>query len=161
MTYTQSLTNVTWMCRRHMPDVMAIENRCFEFPWFEDDFVRVLRTNNCIGMVAEYEQKIAGYMVYELHRTKIHVLNFAVDLHYQRQGIGTQLVKKLVSKLSTHRRSRIVLEVRESNLTAQLFFRECVFKAVSVLRNFYADSPEDAYLMQYRYRPTEQKKIAK
>jgi [ribosomal protein S18]-alanine N-acetyltransferase len=46
-----------------------------------------------------------------------------------------------------------VLEVRETNLAAQLFFRENDFRAVSVLRSFYADTPEDAYLMQYRYRP--------
>jgi len=26
---------------------------------------------------------------------------------------------------------------------------------VSVLRNFYEDTPEDAYLMHYRYRPAD------
>ena len=29
------------------------------------------------------------------------------------------------------------------------------FRAVSVLRDFYDDTTEDAYLMQYRYRPLE------
>jgi ribosomal-protein-alanine N-acetyltransferase len=46
-----------------------------------------------------------------------------------------------------------VLEVRETNLAAQLFFRESGFRAVSLLRDFYEDTTEDAYLMQYRYRP--------
>ena len=44
----------------------------------------------------------------------------------------------------------ILLEVRETNLSAQLFFRNSGFKAVSVLREFYDDTPEDAYVMQYR-----------
>jgi ribosomal-protein-alanine N-acetyltransferase len=48
-----------------------------------------------------------------------------------------------------------LLEVRETNLAAQLFFRSAGFRAVSVLRAFYEDSPEDAYLMQYRYRANE------
>ena len=48
-----------------------------------------------------------------------------------------------------------MLEVRETNLAAQLFFRGQGFRAVSVLREFYDDTPEDAYLMQYRYRPAE------
>ena len=32
-----------------------------------------------------------------------------------------------------------------------MFFRSNGFRAVSVLRNFYDDTPEDAYLMQYRF----------
>jgi ribosomal-protein-alanine N-acetyltransferase len=42
-----------------------------------------------------------------------------------------------------------VLEVRETNLPAQLFFRSLGFRATSVLKDFYRDSTEDAYLMQY------------
>ncbi|HEV3083032.1 MAG TPA: ribosomal-protein-alanine N-acetyltransferase RimI, partial [Gemmataceae bacterium] len=41
------------------------------------------------------------------------------------------------------------LEVRESNLPAQLFFKSQGFKAVRVLRRYYEDSGEDAYLLQY------------
>ena len=61
------------------------------------------------------------------------------------------MVEKLKSKLSHQRRNRIVLEVRETNLEAQLFFKKQDFLALSVLRNFYDDTVEDAYLMQHRY----------
>ena len=61
------------------------------------------------------------------------------------------MVAKLISKLSSHRRTRITLEVRETNLAAQLFFRTQGFRAVRVLRAFYEDSGEDAFLMQYRF----------
>jgi ribosomal-protein-alanine N-acetyltransferase len=47
-----------------------------------------------------------------------------------------------------------MLEVRETNLAAQLFFKSMGFKAITVLHEFYEDTPEDAYLMQFRYRPT-------
>ena len=47
--------------------------------------------------------------------------------------------------------TRITLEVRETNLPAQLFFKSAGFRAVTVLRAYYEDSPEDAYLMQYRH----------
>jgi ribosomal-protein-alanine N-acetyltransferase len=145
--------HIRWMIRRDMPEVLAIEQQCFEYPWLEEDFIHALRQRNCIGMVAEHDDRVVGFMIYELLKTRIHVLNFAVCRRYQRQGIGSQMVAKLVAKLSTQRRSRIMLEVRETNLPAQLFFRASGFRAVSVLRSFYADTPEDAYLMQYRYRP--------
>ena len=145
--------HIRWMIRRDMPEVLAIEKECFEFPWLEEDFINCLRQRNCIGMIAEHDDRVVGFMIYELHKTRIHVLNFVVAKDYQRQGVGSQMIAKLTGKLSNQRRSRIVLEVRETNLSAQLFFRENGFRAVSVLRSYYADTPEDAYIMQYRYRP--------
>ena len=145
--------HIRWLIRRDMPEVMQIENECFEFPWLEDDFIRALRQRNCIGMVAEHEDQIAGFMIYELHKSRIHVLNFAVSCGFRRNKVGSQMIARLVSKFSAQRRTRILLEVRETNLNAQLFFRANGFKAISVLRNFYADTPEDAYLMQLRYQP--------
>jgi len=143
--------HIRWMIRRDMPDVLGIEQECFEFPWYEEDFVRCLRQRNCIGMVAEASERVVGFMVYELHKHRLHVLNFAVSQAFRRRAIASQMTRKLISKLSNDRRSRIMLEVRETNLPAQLFFKAVGFRAVSVLRKFYEDTPEDAYLMQYRY----------
>ncbi len=148
--------HIRWMIRRDMPEVLATEVESFEFPWLEEDFIRCLRQRNCIGMVAEHEDRVVGFMIYELHKSRIHVLNFAVADAYRRSGVGSQMIAKLIAKLSSQRRSRIILEVRETNLDAQLFFRENGFRAVSVLHCYYADTPEDAYLMQYRYRPERQ-----
>jgi [ribosomal protein S18]-alanine N-acetyltransferase len=144
--------HIRWMIRRDMSEVLQIEKGSFEFPWLDEDFIRCLRQRNCIGMVAEHEDRVVGFMIYELHKNRIRVLNFAVADQYQRRGVGSQMVAKLIAKLSTQRRSRILLEVRETNLAAQLFFRENGFRAVSVLHNYYDDTPEDAYLMQFRYR---------
>jgi len=147
--------HIRWMIRRDMAEVLGIEAESFEFPWMEEDFCRCLKQRNCIGMVAEYDERVVGFMIYELNKTRIHVLNFAVAASMRRQGVGAQMMAKLISKLSAQRRSRMMLEVRETNLTAQLFFREMRFRAISVLRNFYPDAAEDAYLMQYRYLPEE------
>ncbi len=151
---TQTPVHIRWMIRRDMPEVLAIEEAAFEFPWSEDDFVRCLRQRNCIGMVAEHHERVVGFMIYELHKNRLHIMNFAVGDQVRRRGIGTQMVRKLVGKLSPQRRSRILLEIRETNLGAQLFFRDLGFRAISLLRDFYEDTTEDAYLMQYRYVPT-------
>lgn len=150
-----SRVHIRWMIRRDMPEVLDIESEGFEFPWSEEDFIRCLRQRNCIGMVAEQDERVVGFMIYELLKTRLHLINFAVASSHRRRGIGSQMLGKLLGKLSNQRRSRIVLEVRETNLPAQLFFRSAGFRAVSVLRDFYVDTTEDAYLMQYRYRPSE------
>jgi [ribosomal protein S18]-alanine N-acetyltransferase len=141
--------HVRWMIRRDMPEVIAIEHEAFEFPWSEEDFTRCLRQRNCIGMVAELADSVVAFMIYELHRSRLHMLNFAVMRSHRRLGIGTQMMEKLVAKLTPDRRGRIALEVRETNLPAQLFFRSLGFRATSVLKDFYRDSTEDAYMMQY------------
>lgn len=148
-----SRLHIRWMFKRDMPQVLEIEAESFEFPWSEDDFHRCLRQRNCIGMVADRAGEIVGYMIYELHKNRLHVLNFAVAARCRRQGIGRQMAERLIAKLAPERRTRIVLEVRETNLTAQLFFRALGFRAISVLRGHYEDTPEDAYVMQYRYQP--------
>jgi ribosomal-protein-alanine N-acetyltransferase len=141
--------HIRWMIRRDMPEVLQIERESFEFPWFEEEFIRCLRQRNCIGMVAEHAERVVGFMIYELHKTRLHILNFAVAGDVRRRGVGRQMIEKLISKLSSQRRTRITLEVRETNLAAQVFFRAHGFRATSVLHDFYDDSPEDAYLMQY------------
>jgi len=147
----QVRVHIRWMIRRDMPEVLQTEQDSFEHSWTEEDFLRCLRQRNCIGMVAEQGEKVVGFMIYELHKAKLHILNFAVNPACRRVGVGRQMIAKLISKLSSHRRTRITLEVRETNLAAQLFFKAMAFRAVRVLRNYYEDSGEDAFLMQYQF----------
>ena len=143
--------HIRWMIRRDMPEVLDIEQASFEFPWQEEDFLRCLRQRNCIGMVAEYDERVVGFMVYELHKDHLHVLNFAVHSDLRCQGVGRQMAEKLFGKLSHDRRNRVSLEIRETNLSAQLFFQNLGFVATDVLRDHYDDTTEDAYLMVFRH----------
>jgi len=145
---------IRWLIRRDMPEVLAIERASFEQPWTEEGFLGHLRQRNCIGMVAEHNQQIVGFMIYELHKARLQLLNFAASVDFRRLGVGLQMVAKLIDKLSQQRRQEILLEVRESNLEAQLFFKAQDFRAVRVLRTHYDDTTEDAYVMRYRLYET-------
>jgi len=148
---TERRVHIRWMIRADMPQVTAMENECFEFPWSEDDFIRCLRQRNCIGMVITHNEEIAGYMIYELHKGSLEVLNFAVHPARQRYGFGGLMIQKLDSKLSAQRRSKIICHVRDSNLDAQMFFASQGFKAVMVLKDHYEDTLDDAYQFEYCY----------
>lgn len=141
---------IRWMIRKDLPTVLNIEERCFEYPWGENDFIAALRQRTIIGMVAERGDQVVGFMIYELHKTRLHLLSMAVDPDYSRRGIGRTMIEKLVSKLTYQGRNRLVLEVRESNLPAQLFFKSMGFQAVGILNHFYDDCDEDAYQFQLR-----------
>ncbi len=140
---------IRWMIRKDMQQVLAIEFNSFAFPWSEEDFFACLTQKNCIGMVAERNDRVLGFMIYELMKTKLHVLNFAVASWHRRLDVGTFLLKKLKAKLSQQRREEIVLEVKESNLAAQLFFRSQGLSATGILREHYEDTNEDAYSFRW------------
>jgi ribosomal-protein-alanine N-acetyltransferase len=140
---------INWMMRRHMPEVLAIEESEFENPWTEEDFIRVLKNRNSIGVVAEHREKIVGYAVYELLKDRVNVLNFAVHEDVQRRRVGTQMIQYLKRKLTSSTRSRLAFTVRDSNTPAHLFLRASGFRAVNVLRGFYTDMGDDAYLFHW------------
>lgn len=141
--------HIRWMIQKDRREVLEIENACFEFPRTLNDLETVLRDPHVIGLVAELGDAVVGYVVYKLYQSRLYLMNLAVSPYYQRREIGRQLVEKLIGKLGD-KRQRITLEVRETNLAAQLLFQSCGFRAVNVLRSFYEDTPEDAYVMQYK-----------
>jgi ribosomal-protein-alanine N-acetyltransferase len=143
---------IRWLIRRDMGEVLSIERRSFQFPWSEEEFLCCLRQRNCIGVVIEENSQTKGFMIYELHKEKLRILSLAIDPEDRRCGLGVKMIVRLIDKLSEQRRHAIEAEVRESNLTAQLFFQSCGFRAVRVLRKHYDENREDAYLFRYRIK---------
>lgn len=101
-------------------------------------------------MVAENKCQVLGVFVYELHKRHLQLLRLAVSPWSQNVGIGSEIIDKLKSKLRDHLRTAICLEVRETDLLAQLFFKRHGFVATDVVRDFYEDTGESAYVMEYR-----------
>ena len=145
---------IRWMIRRDMPEVLRIENESFAECWTEEDFINALCCRNNIGMVIEVAECVVGFFIYEIARTQLTVLNFAIRPDCQRRGLGTAGINKLKSKLSKERRNKIVLQVRETNLAAQIFFRSQGFKATGLERSAYIDwyGDEDVYRFEYRFK---------
>ena len=144
---TMDQVYITWMIRRDMAAVLAIETESFDYPWTEQDFVGCLRKRNRIGMVARLGNGVVGFMIYELSAQRIDVLNFAVAADCRRRGVGRRMVAKLAAKLSLQRRRWVTVSVGEANLPAQLFFRACGFRATGILKGRYrsGEAETDAY----------------
>ena len=141
--------DIRWMIRRDLPEVLEIELHSFPEPWDENDFVSLLRKRNIICRVAEHDDRIAGFMMYELRKSSIYIINFAVHPDFRRRGVGRSMIGSAISRLCPQRRTRISLHVRETNLAAQLFFREVGLRATKICRSFENDG-EDAYRFEYR-----------
>lgn len=149
---------VRWMIKTDVVSVLAIEATAAH-PWNEEDLRTALRAQNCIGMIAEMQDRpgmpLAGFMVYELNKTNLEIINLAVAPELRRIGVGRTLVNKVKGKVGLRnedgavRRNSVRTVLRESNLDAQLFFRSQGFMATEFWRGYFEDSGEDGYLMEY------------
>lgn len=155
--------HVRWMIRTDLPQVLDIERGCFASPWTESDFITRLRMKSVIGMVATADyppgpygvpplERVVGYMVYEIHESRYHVINFAVCDTMRWKGVGSAMAEKLKGRLNGNRK-RILLEVSERNLAGQLFWKSQGFRCESIISDFYDDCDDAAYQFVYRSEP--------
>lgn len=144
--------HIRWMIRKDVPDVMAIERESFESPWTEQDLINCLRQRNCIGMVIESDGDVAGFMIYELHKSRLEILNFAVHPQHRNNGLGSKMLDKLFGKLG-ERRHTIGLQIVDSNLPAHLFFSRHGFMATEIVKQPYEFGYlADAYRFEFDSR---------
>ncbi len=112
--------HVRWAIRRDMPEILGISRATEMQPLTEASFLRMMRTLNVIGMVLESppsqemaDTPIYGYMVYELNETHLRVLEFGVHPDFRHRGFASKMMARLVAKLSSHRRTRILIEPQD------------------------------------------------
>lgn len=132
-----ALIYLRWMIVSDCEEVLAIESFNGDFQWNEEILKHHLRQPNVIGMVAEHGEKVVGFMVYALEKSSLTFLNFGVHPQWRRLGVGRQMIEKLVVKLSSHRRTKIVLNAHEANLTLQVFLRATGFRSEGICGEFY------------------------
>src|SRR5258708_35757209 len=95
------------MRRSDMPSVLPIETDSFDVNWTEEDFEAALRQPNWFARVAAHEEQVIGYMIYELQKRNLVVLNLAVNRVFRRRGIGARMIEKLIEVMSKQGRRAI------------------------------------------------------
>lgn len=147
---TQARCHVRWVVITDLPELCRIEGDNHPLPWNEADFRRALRQRDAVGHVAESVEtgQVVGFVIYQLHARHLEILNLAVAPDWRGKTVGTQLVKRCVDKLSSYRRTAILVDVRESNLDAQQFFKALGFRAEAVIPEHF--DWEDGYRMAFR-----------
>lgn len=138
--------HIRWMLRRDIPEVLSIENQSYQCPCTESELVEMIKQRRCVVFVAEVDDQVAGYMLYEFERHTLTLLKLGVRRDARRTGVGSKLINKLKEKLSVCRKERIVLEVSDRNLPAHLFFSHLGFRANAVITDSFGNA---SYAMEY------------
>ena len=138
---------IRWITRKDISKLVILDRRN-PHHWVYDEFVNNLKRRYCYGFLAEYQEKVVGFAIYEVDKKYIHVINFAVHPEFRRTGIGSQLLSVILDKLG-RKRKIIDFSVSERNLNFQLFLKSNDFKAVQILRKHFGQDDADAYVMSF------------
>lgn len=134
----RSSPHVRWMVKKDMPEVQEIEQLQSQEPVLEDQMIELLRDRRSIGMVAEICDQVCGYMIYRLTKGSLVLDCFGVHPSCERQGIGSAMIKKMISKIRVGgRRDRIQVRVPYWAFEFCRFLRANGFRIVGTSENFY------------------------
>lgn len=132
-----------------LPEVHAIERRCFTTPWSMDAFRHEITQKETILKVAVLKDKIIGYVCLRTILDVTHILNLAVLPEFRGQGIGSMLLRDALQELkqSGIKTNLVTLEVRESNIAAIRLYEKFGFKIIGRRSGYYQKPYEDAIIM--------------
>ena len=135
--------------RRHLADVMAIEDHAYPKPWPEKVFLTELdmaRRGERTYLAARFGTRVVGYggLMYALDDA--HVTNIAVASVRRRSGVGSRLLAELFWRAIDRGCTSMTLEVRVTNTGAQAMYRRFGFGPAGVRQRYY-ENTEDAIVM--------------
>lgn len=125
-------------------EIAKVEKECFVHPWSAG---QVLSTCNGVFFLAKDAEKTIGYagMYYVLDEA--YVTNIGVLPAYRKNGIGKQLLQKLLQYSAEHQMRFLSLEVRKSNFAAINLYEQFGFTVAGERKNYYTDPLENALIM--------------
>lgn len=136
-----------------MAAVMEIERHSFSMPWTEPEMRNCIRMHGIAALVATYNDTVVGFMVMEVDKREIVLLNLAVHEDWRYKRVGAQLIDYAKSMLN-NKIETIGLGTFAENLDAQLFFRQMGFKCIGTDRYEYQNSEWEVYVFEFS-RPAE------
>jgi len=145
LTYQTITTN-------NIEQLMFIENSCHSHPWSENTF------KSCIGgrYFSEYatddSNSIIGFYVGEHVAGEATLMDICVEPALQGKGYGKALLLQFLQQVKALAATEVFLEVRASNIAAQMLYMNHGFIEISRRTGYYPSAKgfgyEDAIVMR-------------
>jgi len=122
--------------------------------WSIDSYYRLLNDDGFTSsFVAEAEEetggiRIIGFVIFHVISGAAEIYNIAVEADHARTGIGKQLMTTVIEESRQRNATKVVLEVRKSNVSAIRFYDSFNFRITGERKNYYSSPVEDAFVME-------------
>ena len=134
--------------RRDLRKLLPIESAVFPEPWSPAVFNSELAMRKGRLYRAAWDgEEMAGYIGFLIVDDEAHMTTIATAPAYQRSGVAITMIVDALRTLREHGVKHISLEVAANNKPAQSLYRRFGFAPVSVRKNYYPVTGQDALVM--------------
>ncbi len=122
-----------------LPQIMPIERKIYPNPWSEKVMHDCLTAGyQCIkGHDPNHPEVIMGYAIMMVGFQETNLLNIGVNPKFNRKGLASQLLHRLLLISRINHAKHMWLEVRASNQAARGLYQKFDFNEVGLRKNYY------------------------
>ncbi len=149
---------ITQMMEADLNEVVELEEASGLSRWGYESYrqelfnnpTSIMRTARGITPVTIY-RRILGFVASRVICDELHINNVATHPTFRRIRIGTALMEAVIKESRIYGARRCLLEVRASNVSAQVLYKKMDFEIIGRRRDYYTIPMEDALVMQFLY----------
>ena len=82
---------------------------------------------------------VIGICVFQVVIDEAQINYFVINQKYREKGFGTYLMSYLIKNCENLNLNKLLLEVSQSNVTAERFYNRFNFSTVGIRKNYYKD----------------------
>lgn len=125
-----------------------LDAQCNPSAWTIAQFTLACQSDN-VYLLETNDGELQGLIVWQtiLDEMELHLIATAPE--YRRQGLASQLLTLMMQMAQSQAISRILLEVRASNVGAHALYAQHGFSEIARRKNYYG-GVEDAIIMEKR-----------
>ena len=139
---------IQYMTAETVPAVARLEAVCFPDPWSEASVAEELDNPLSLWLVALEDGEVIGYVGSQAVLDAADIMNVAVAPEHRRRGIARLLLLQLEEEMRQKDVASLTLEVRASNLPAQILYDKLGYRQVGLRPNYYRKPREDALILR-------------
>ncbi len=140
------------MAAGDVDEVFALECSVFPHPWSRANFADSIASGYDAWTLREADGVLAGYFLLMYALDEAHLLDVALAVRRQRQGLGRQLLDAIVERAREQGMASVLLEVRPSNERARQVYERYGFSEIGRRKAYYPaheGKREDAIVMRF------------
>ena len=141
------MLNVRSIKNSDVETVARLEKLYFTDAWSEKSILETMQQTQAFVLIAEEDSELIGYCIVYFALDEAEIARIAVEVSRRKQGVGQELLRAVCREGIQKGVERILLDVRENNLSALNLYRNFGFKEDGVRKNFYQNPKENAVLM--------------
>lgn len=142
------IKNIQLDDREIMEKIALLEADVFPDPWSYNEIRSTVKQKHTFSAAYMEGDTLLGYFICYYVLDECEIARIAVAKEVRRKGIGQQLFDHMTEICQQKQLTRMLLDVRESNRVAIIFYEKNGFEMDGERKLYYGGkNPEDAVLM--------------